>query len=418
MRRPLHTLIYFYLLRMSKSRLFLLPLCTWLAMNSLPAQDTDTFSLTKVVLQVDTPYPTSDKPQSKLWYSENSWWALLPRAAGPSLWQRTSEGWIEHTEVGIPLKGVPGRADVWANEDEVTAVGVDPRFLTVFRLQKKDGRRGIKWSARILATLHPPYGSDAMETATIAQDRKGRWWVTADTGGKVCVWNASPGGKRWSEPYILAEGIDKDDICSFAVLPEGIAVIWSDQAGEAVRMRIHRDGSPAGHWDEAITIDSGNSTADDHIRTSLSPDGTLWVATKNSLDELDEPQLVLRVRSKEARWHNFAYAFREAALEPSRPIVLATGNPDIVLAGHTVYNRKNPYHGEIVFGRVDTLQTGILAGTRSVIVPDTTGWTGVNRINDVTGPRKPFPMNVPWIVLASDKDGRVYEADLRRWFYP
>jgi hypothetical protein len=34
-------------------------------------------------------------------------------------------------------------------------------------------------------------------------------------------------------------------------------------------------------------------------------------------------------------------------------------------------------------------------------------------INNVTGPRYAFPENAPWIVLASDSIGRVYEADLR-----
>ncbi len=403
---------------MSRKELYALFLLLGLSIDPSTGDGQAIYPPEKPVLQVDTPYPTSDKPQSKLWYSGNSWWALLPRAAGPSLWQRTAGGWVEHPDVGASLKGVPGRADVWPDEDGVTAVGVDPHSLTVYRLEKKGSGPGIRWKAKALAVLPPPFKDDPIETATIARDKRGRWWVAADAGGKVCVWNASPGGRRWSEPYILAEGIDKDDICSFAVLPEGVAVVWSDQAGEAVKMRIHRDSSPEGHWEEAVTIDSGNNTADDHIRTSLSPDGTLWVATKNSLDEPGEPQLVLRVKPPEGRWRNFAYAFREAALEPSRPVVLATENPDIVLAGHTVYNRRNPYWGEIVFGRIDTLQTGILAGAKAVIVADTTGWIGVNRINDITGPRKPFPMDVPWIVLASDKDGRVYEADLRRWFYP
>ena len=47
------------------------------------------------VLQVDTPYPTADKPQSKTWFAGGAWWALLPRKSGPSLWQRTGNGWKE-----------------------------------------------------------------------------------------------------------------------------------------------------------------------------------------------------------------------------------------------------------------------------------------------------------------------------------
>ncbi len=404
---------------MSTNKLFLLSFYLWPAIiNLLPAQERVSAPLVKPVLQVDTPFPTSDKPQSKLWYMDNSWWALLPRSSGPSLWQRTSGGWIEHSAAVASLKGIPGRADVWANEREITAVSVDTHFLTVFRLTKKGRGQGVRWKAQVLATLHPPSASDTIETATIVQNRQGHWWVAADAGGKVCVWHALSGGKRWNGPSVLAEGLDKDDICVITRLPEGIGVIWSDQVQEAVRMRVHRDGQPAAHWDELVVIDSGNRTADDHLNTSLSADGTLWVATKNSLDELEAPQLVLRVRSPKGLWRSFPYGLRDTILEPSRPIVVATEDPGIVLTGHTVYNRKNPYWGEIAFGRVDTLQTGLLADKKAVIVPDTTGWTGIDRINDVTGPKKPFLMNVPWIVLASDKDGRVYEADLRRWLYP
>src|SRR5690625_1495840 len=57
--------------------------------------------------------PTADKPQSKLWYMDAHWWALLPDSNGPTLWKRTDNGWIEHKEVAHNLKGIPGRADVW-----------------------------------------------------------------------------------------------------------------------------------------------------------------------------------------------------------------------------------------------------------------------------------------------------------------
>ena len=49
---------------------------------------------TSPAFQVDYPAPTADKPQSKLWFMDGCWWALLPRATGPSLWQRTETGWL------------------------------------------------------------------------------------------------------------------------------------------------------------------------------------------------------------------------------------------------------------------------------------------------------------------------------------
>ena len=90
------------------------------------------FPSTRPVFQVDYNYPTADKPQTKLWFMDGFWWALLPRSSGPSLWQRTDDGWKEYPDVRAALSGVPGRADIWSDDNKVTAVGVGERSLTVF----------------------------------------------------------------------------------------------------------------------------------------------------------------------------------------------------------------------------------------------------------------------------------------------
>jgi len=405
-----------------KNKLFVFQLVLGILFcSSLLAQENQSkaaYPLDKPVFQVDTPFPTSDKPQSKLWYMKGYWWAILPKSSGPSLWQRKTKGWIEYTDIGTELKGVPGHVDIWANKKEVTVVGVDKHFLKVFRLKKK-ARLKTKWKAQILTTLLPPSENNEIETATIVQDENGRWWVAADAGGKICVWSSvTEKGKQWSKPYVIADGLDTDDICSITIIPGGVGVIWSDQVQEAVNFRIHKDDQPIETWEEVVTIEAGNKTADDHINAALSSNGTLWIATKNSVDMLGKPQQVLRVRSRTGQWSNFPYAILEPFKDPSRPIVIATENPKIVLAGHTIYNTKNRNLGEIVFGLVDTTQLYLLRDLVPVIKPDTTGWMDDNRINDVTGPKKPFSMKVPWIVLASDNEGRIYEADLKSIFLP
>jgi hypothetical protein len=375
------------------------------------------FASDRPVIKVDQPYPTADKPQSKLWYMYDSWWAILPMSSGPSLWRRTEKGWKEYPEVTAKLRSVPGRVDVWADDRQVTAVGVGTHSLTVFRLIPKKKSSKIEWETQVLAELVPPSSDIPIETATIARDDKGFWWVTATADRKVCVWSSSSALKNWSPPVVLANGIEKDDICVITPLPDGVGVIWSDQAGDAVMMRKHISGNPAGKWEDPEVIDKGNKTADDHLHTSMASNGTLWVATKNSVDQTGKPQLVLRVRSVAGHWRNIPYACLDSVLKPSRPVVIATEDPSIILAGHTIYNAKNSFRGEIVFGQVDTMQNRLLNHLTTIIVPDTVGWMKNNRINDITGSRKPLPMNIPWIVLASDGGGRVYEADLRKFFF-
>ena len=372
-------------------------------------------------LQVDCPSPTADKPQSKLWFMDGRWWAVLPRTSGPSLWERTDAGWREHPEVARDLRGVPGRADVWPDPGGVTAVAraeLDKtnRSVTVFRLIQKSGSSETQWESRVLTELLPPSPDDAIETVTLVRDSAGTVWVAAVAGVKVCVWASSPGEEAWSGPTVLAEGIKEDDICVVTPLPGNqIGVLWSDQLREAVLMRAHTDGRPVDQWLREEVAEIGNRTADDHLNTVLTSDGTLWVANKNEVDKTGKPQFVLRVRSADGQWSNEPYGIRGKSTRPSRPIVVADGGPSAVFTGYGDNDRAlpSPHGARIVFSRVELTSPYAVSSPQPVIAP-----AEVHRSNvhNVTGPRMPFPADAPWIVLASDSQGHVYEADLRAAF--
>jgi hypothetical protein len=100
---------------------------------------------------------------------------------------------------------------------------------------------------------------------------------------------------------------------------------------------------------------------------------------------------------------------------PSRPIVVATEDNSYIFVGHGDNDRSvpYPYNSEIEFAFVtpDSVSPEILNISRPVIVPDSTNKFVVH---NVTGPKNPFPMEAPWIILASDAKGNVYEADLKK----
>lgn len=361
------------------------------------------------VFQIQYPNPTADKPQSKLWYSHGRWWALLPHEYGQTLWERSEAGWKEHPEVVSELKGVRGQADVWPETDKVTAVSTDRQKIYVFRLTYG----GEGWQGKPLATLSLPEGKEDMVTmtATIALDGGGHWWIAADVGGSICVWN-SKDALTWSQPTILGDEVKaKEDLCLVTALPGGIGVIWTDQVKDRVVIREHVDGAPVDEWKPETIIEEGNGTADNHLKAALASDGTLWVATKNSVDKIGQSQLVLRVRSPQGEWSNYHYAPREEGLEPSRPAVYATSDPKAVLLGHNVYNRTDSEQGSIEFGRVDLTAPEILTENCAVILPEKEMKS--EKIRDITGPKFPFPADAPWIILAADSGGQIYEADLK-----
>jgi hypothetical protein len=364
------------------------------------------------VITVDYPFPTADKPQSKLFHFDNTWWAILPRSTGPSFWKRTSNGWIEIPGILDRVKGIPGRVDLFLYGNKITAVGVADSILTVFSLDLNSDFAINPWKVEIKSILFPPL-EGTFETATIARDGNGINWVAAVSSANVYVWNSDSDGIFRNPPIILAKGIDEDDICVVTSIPGGVAVIWSDQIRDAVMIREHKDKNPVDIWEEETVIDQGNKTADDHLNVALALDGTLWLVSKNSVDEAGKPQFVLRIRHKEGKWVNLPYLNLESRMKrPSRPIVIVIEDNSKVFVGHGDNDRSIPYpHDAIIaFAIVDTSFSEVIKDLQPVIKPCA---SRESFIQNVTGPKDAFPLEGPWIILASDSNGNVYEADLR-----
>lgn len=377
------------------------------------------------VFQLDRPHPTADKPQSKLWYVDATWWALLPGSRSPTLWQRGPSGWEEHPSLRDELDGLPGRADVWWDREGVTAACVEDATIAVLRLRSV-GQPVTAWKPEVLARWTVP-DTGALETVTIARDSTGRWWIAAPVdasvpaGSKppfhgpdrdVLVWT-SVDARTWQRLDPLARRVGGDDICTVTATADGIGVAWSDQNRDQVGFARHRSGADPATWEPTETIAAGNRTSDDHLHATLTADGTVWLATKNSVDLRGEPQLVLRVRPPSGHWQNLPYAPRREGAEPSRPVIVATPDSDLLLLGHTVYDRVDPSRGHIEFAPVNRSGPQEPTAFTRVLIPD----AGLDsRINDLTTPKQPFPTDGPWIVLASDAQGRVFEADLRPVF--
>jgi hypothetical protein len=359
------------------------------------------------VFKVDIASPTKDKPQCKLWYTAKTWWALMPGRESASLWQRTETGWKEQSYLKEQLKLINGYADVWPEDNSIHAVLVTDSTLTVVALKYDEKQK--TWVLEQTAKLLFTEKKGMIETATIVRDGAGRYWVAADSGKQILVWYTEQ--NSWTGPQQVASGISDDDISALAVTSKSVLVVWSDQVADAVTYREHVDSEATDNWSATRFIEKGNHTADDHLHAVTDKDGRVYIATKNSLDLVGEPQLVLRVRDLNGKWNNFPYAKRDSLEEPSRPVVVLGSDGEKMFAGHTIYHRTDHSKGYIAFGKIDTSKPGILTEVRKVIQPPANYKV---RVNDVTVPRHPFPSDGPWIILASDTEGRVYEADLRK----
>jgi hypothetical protein len=354
------------------------------------------------VFKLDVPDPTADKPQSKLWYSQGSWWACLPTQDGNQLWKRSPTGWAQASGVDSPLRGLFGHGDVYAEQDRIYVVLVSPQALTIAALCYDSLRCDYVQAAP--PTTWPSPADESIETATITTDQTGRLWVAYNADQSVWV-RASRDrtGICWTEPILLAHGTGDDDICSIARLCGGVGVIWSNQNDETISFRFHRNGCPPDTWHQKEIVAQGDKTADDHLNCAVAEDGTLYVATKTSLDTLNRPLLSLRERLPEGRWRSHAYATLTSNGEPSRPIAIMSHSSKRLVLCHTLYGRQNAGVNSII-GLICRYPDPDLHCKGVEIIQPTAG------LNNVTGCKSSLPINVPSVVLASDGDGNVYEA--------
>lgn len=378
---------------------------------------------TEPAFGVDCAHPTADKPQSKLWHAAGNWWALLPNARGPSLWRRDASGWSECASVGRVLEGLPGRCDVWPDAAGVTAVGCAGDTIAVLRL-RRDTEAPEGWRAERLASWKAP-SLAPVETVTIARDGAGSWWVAAPVtvdgapvspkaGGKalrprrVLVWHSND-ARTWTAQPALAEGIGGDDLCLVCTVAGGVGVAWSDQHRDEVGFRLHRDGRAPADWDPTEIVAAGGRTADDHLHAAQAG-GRLWLATKNSVDTTGLPQLVLRMREADRGWRNFPHGIKTAEATPSRPIITPTHDGRRLLLCQTNYDGTGAKR-DTISGGVILVEAPAAEPSMTLLIAPSPGLKA--RLNDATGPKHAYPAEGPWLVLASDAQGRVYEADLR-----
>jgi hypothetical protein len=150
------------------------------------------------------------------------------------------------------------------------------------------------------------------ETATIDLDTRNRMWLAYDDTTSILARWSDPPYDLWSEPIILASGIDPDDIGAVIALPMfgQIGVIWTDQQTQRFGFRLHTDGTDPTTWlkDEKPASNSGlnvgGGMANDHLHTVVARDGTLYCAVKTSYNTPGYPRVAMLVRRPSGNWDN------------------------------------------------------------------------------------------------------------------
>jgi hypothetical protein len=269
--------------------------------------------------------PTSDKPQSKLWFNDGLWWATMFDPASKT-WHifrlnRPTKTWVD---TGTRVDDRPqtlsdalwdGQKLYIASQWVTISTTEDPKASVqkparLYRYSYQAATKTYVLDAGFPAAIN----NNSSESLTIDKDSTGRIWATwtqvsgsSTTGFTSAVYvNSSPTGEVWGTPMVLpVSGAQPgpDDI-SGVVAYNGnkIGVLWSNHLDDTMYWAWRTDSQPLTNWTGGVAV-HGPKQADDHLNLkTIQADqaGRVFAAVKTSLDELagspsSSPQINLLV---------------------------------------------------------------------------------------------------------------------------
>jgi hypothetical protein len=254
--------------------------------------------------------PTKDKPQSKVWFADGSWWGGLFVTGSNDYrihkYNATSHTWAATSTVVDDRNG--SQADyLWdgsslyvasANTDSSTGAilvfkftydsGSDTYTLDPDFRQDHDG--DLDLDAGLIV------GNGPAETVTIAKDSTGQLWVTFDNpvdaaNRKVMVNRSTTNEQTWGTAFQLGSNVGPDDIS--AIIAYGgasVGVLMSEHRpttdpDSAFHFFSHADSQAVDTtWSGPNSISGGPEFAEDHINLKLTAtdSGTILAALKTN----------------------------------------------------------------------------------------------------------------------------------------
>lgn len=373
---------------------------------------------------------TGEKPESKLWWNDGSWFAVLFETASQQhhifRLDRSSEQWVD---TGTVVDNRPKtRSDVlWDGQKLYVASHVrassassaswgNPARLYRFSYEPSTGHYTLDTGFPVQINNY------SSETLTLAKDSTGVLWATWTMFSKVYVNRTVSGdaiwGSQFSIPVAGATSLDSDDISAIVAMDGAVGVMWSNQAASAMYFAVHVDGSPASTWEASRTAIQGPKSADDHINLkSLQADGSgrVFAAVKTSLDEAggstSAPQILLLARDP-ATGDWTSAAFGRVSDCHTRPIVVLDSEHQQLYVFATAPDSGCPYSGYpgTIFMKSSPMNSlGFPLGRGTAVIRD----AGSANLNNVTSTKQAVDSTTGLVLLASnDVTQRYWHADM------
>jgi hypothetical protein len=265
--------------------------------------------------------PTADKPQSKLWWNDGSWWAnMWTTGSGWSIYRldRGAAKWV-NTGVRSDSRASTSSDTLWDGRhlyiaSNVVTSGAASTGSSTAGLPARLYRYSYSNGTYTLSSGFPTTISNSSSASlTIAKDSTGAVWATwthvAGGTSTVFVNKSASGGTSWGTPFVVPGAPDPnptpDDLSAIVAYEDDeIGIMWTDQGTGTAWWATHDDeksARDASSWKVKEAM-KGNKRVDDHLNIKAlqaDPSGRVFAAVKTSLNEVSRDpnlaQLVLVV---------------------------------------------------------------------------------------------------------------------------
>ena len=341
---------------------------------------------------------TGQKPESKLWFAQGSWWAtmVVPSSGAHDIYRLVSGTWVDS---GVLVDSEPTtREDVLWDGSHLYVLSRTPTTSEANRLRRFTFSGG-RYVLDPGFPVNVPGGG--AEAATIAKDSTGTLWLTyasSDRTKKVMVAHSLGSDTSWGAafalPFAPASGLKGDDISAIIAFTDAtgpaIGVAWDNENLQSDFFAIHRDGASDSSWSVETTL-SGTLQADDHMNLKTA-DGRVYIAVKTATTTASEPLIKLLVRSPTGDWAQYPVA--PYADKNTRPIVML----DMSSRQLYIFMSKgdNPAHG--IYYKQTSLDAISFSSTATPLIVGPNNET----INDGTSTKQNVDSTSGIVVMASN----------------
>ena len=286
--------------------------------------------------------PTGQKPQSKLWFNDGSWWGVLYSSTNKRFdifrFNWATDTWTD-TGTAVDTRA-RSQADVlWSGGKLYVSSNIPVGTSTT---DKQSRVRRYSYDATTKT-----YSLDAgfpvslvnagVESQSLDKDSQGNLWTSytldqADGTRRVYVQHTVAGSQTtWAAPYVIpvtgATGLTNDDISALVTFNGKVGVMWSNENDGTMHFAVHPDGTSDATWTDFPAL-SGTALSDDHMNLkAINADaaGDVAAVFKTSTNDVVSssstlPLIYLGVYKDGAGWKKTV--FGRVVDNHTRPLVL------------------------------------------------------------------------------------------------